>query len=81
MISPWRPNGNIVATSEHPFGASDATTTIREYDVANAQLVQIFSARESTSFRRPRRLHFGPDDRLYCVARGEVIALDFASGQ
>src|SRR5271163_231203 len=26
------PNGNVVVSSEHPFGAPDAVTTIREYD-------------------------------------------------
>jgi len=32
-------------------------------------------------FRRPRGLRFGPDGTLYCVARDEVIAFDFASGR
>lgn len=75
------PNGNIVVTSEHPFGAPDAITTIREYDATDGHLVRVFSAPEPTAFRKPRGLRFGPDGQLYCVARDEVIALDFAPGR
>jgi hypothetical protein len=33
------PNGNIVVSSEHPFGSANAVTTIREYDYADGRLV------------------------------------------
>jgi hypothetical protein len=32
------PSGNIVVNSEHPFGAANVTTTIREYDRADGHL-------------------------------------------
>jgi hypothetical protein len=35
------PNGNVVVSSEHPFGAPDAVTTIREYDRIDGHLVRI----------------------------------------
>jgi DNA-binding beta-propeller fold protein YncE len=75
------PNGNLVASSEHPFGLSDAVTSVREYGAADGDLVRVFSAAGSAEFRRPRGLRFGPDGILYCVARDEVVAFDFASGR
>jgi DNA-binding beta-propeller fold protein YncE len=75
------PNGNIVVSSEHPFGSADAVTTVREYDPENGRLVRVFSANRSTKFREPRGLRFGPDSNLYCVARDEVVVFDFASGE
>lgn len=75
------PNGNIVVTSEHPFGAPDAITTIREYDAADGHPVRAFTVPEPAAVRKPRGLRFGPDGLLYCVARDEVAVLDFASGR
>jgi hypothetical protein len=75
------PNGNIVVSSEHPFGSTDAVTSVREYGAADGNLIRILSAGASAEFRRPRGLRFGPDDTLYCVARDEVIAFDFGSGR
>jgi hypothetical protein len=37
------PNGNIVVSSERPFGAEDAVTTVREYDARDGHLVRVFS--------------------------------------
>jgi hypothetical protein len=75
------PNGNIVVSSEHPFGLPDAVTSVREYGAADGHLIRVFSAGGSAQFRRPRGLRFGPDGTLYCVARDEVIAFDFPSGR
>lgn len=75
------PNGNIVVSSEHPFGTPDATTTVREYAAADGHLVRVFSANGLAKFRRPRGLRFGASGNLYCVAQDEVIAFDFASGE
>jgi DNA-binding beta-propeller fold protein YncE len=75
------PNGNIVVSSEHPFGSTDAVTSVREYGVADGRLIRVFSAGRLAEFRRPRGLRFGPDGILYCVARDEIMAFDFASGR
>ena len=75
------PNGNIVVSSEHPFSAADAVTSIREYDAADGRLLRVFSADRSAEFRKPRGLRFGPDGHLYCVAQDEIVVFDFASGE
>jgi DNA-binding beta-propeller fold protein YncE len=74
------PNGNIVVSSEHPFGAADAVTSVREYDHLDGRLVRVFVAGHGLHFQKPRGLRFGPRGRLYCVAQDEVVAFDFASG-
>jgi DNA-binding beta-propeller fold protein YncE len=75
------PNGNIVVSSEYPFGTSDAVTTVREYDALDGRLVRVFSPGGLAEFRKPRGLRFAPNGNLYCVAQDEVIAFDFASGE
>ncbi len=75
------PNGNIVVSSEYPFGLRDAVTSIREYDTMDGHLIRVFSADGLAQFRRPRGLRFAPDGILYCVAQDEVMAFDFASGR
>jgi DNA-binding beta-propeller fold protein YncE len=74
------PNGNILVTSEHPFGASDAVTTVREYDAHDGDLVRVLLPDRRTEFHRPRGLRFAPDGNLYCVAQDEVVGFDFRSG-
>jgi DNA-binding beta-propeller fold protein YncE len=74
------PNGNMVVASEHPFGAADAVTSVREYDTTDGHLVRIFSPTRQFEFRKPRGLRFGPDGYLYCVAQDEVVVFDFATG-
>jgi hypothetical protein len=74
------PNGNIVVSSEHPFGADDAVTSVREYDATNGHLVRVFSSNEQAEFRKPRGLRFALNGVLYCVARDEVVGFDFVSG-
>jgi hypothetical protein len=75
------PNGNIVVSSEHPFGAPDAVTTLREYDQESGQLVRVFSANGIAAFQKPRGLRFGPNGNLYCVARDAVVGFDFITGR
>ncbi len=75
------PNGNILVSSEHPFGSPDAVTSIREYDIANGRLVRVFSASGVAQFQRPRGLRLGQDGNLYCVAQDEVVAFDFTAGK
>jgi hypothetical protein len=65
---------------EHPFGAVDAVTSIREYDPEDGDLVRVFSPKGKAEFRKPRGLRFAPNGVLYCVARDEVVGFDFASG-
>ena len=74
------PNGNIVVASEWPFGASDAVSSVREYDPLTGELVRVFAPGRSVGFRRPRGLRFGPDGRLYCVGEHHVVAFDFRAG-
>jgi hypothetical protein len=75
------PNGNIVVSSERPFGAVDAVTSVREYDTTDGHLVRVFSSNGKAEFRKPRGLRFTPNGLLYCVARDEVVGFDFASGE
>jgi hypothetical protein len=75
------PNGNIIVSSERPFGVRDAVTSVREYDATDGHLVRVFSPNGNAEFRRPRGLRFGPDGNLYCVAGNEVVAFNFASGE
>lgn len=74
------PNGNVVVSSEWPFGAGDASTSVREYDGTTGHVVRIFKPDGSVCFRNPRGLRFGPDGDLYCVARDEVVRFDFQTG-
>ena len=75
------PNGNVLVSSEFPFGGPDAVATVREYDAGSGKLVRIFSPDGSVGFRKPRGLRFGPDGNLYCVAHGEIVAFDFGDGR
>jgi hypothetical protein len=75
------PNGNIVVSSERPFGALDAVPSVREYDTTDGHLVRVFSPNGKAEFRKPRGLRFAPNGLLYCVALDEVVGFDFASGE
>ena len=75
------PNGNIVVSSEHPFGAVEAVTCVREYDATDGHLVRVFSPNGRAEFGKPRGLRFAPNGVLYCVARDEVVGFDFATGE
>jgi DNA-binding beta-propeller fold protein YncE len=74
------PNGNILVSSECPFGEPDAITSVREYDASDGQLVRVLSPSGRAEFRRPRGLRFAPDRKLYCVAQDEIVSFDFSSG-
>jgi DNA-binding beta-propeller fold protein YncE len=74
-------NGNILVSSEWPFGARDAKVSVREYDPSSGGLVRIFAPDASVGFAKPRGLRLGPDGRLYCVGKDSVIAFDFSTGE
>jgi hypothetical protein len=74
------PDGNLVLASEHPFGAADAVTSVREYDTVDGHLVRVFSPTNQSEFRKPRGRRFGPGGHLYCVAQHQVVAFDFTNG-
>jgi len=74
------PNGNVLVSSEWPFGDRDAVPSVREYDPVTGHLVRVLVPDDSARFRRPRGLRFGPGGRLYCTAEGGVAAFDFATG-
>jgi hypothetical protein len=44
------PSRNIVVSSEHPFGAANAMTTVREYDQANERLPRLLVPNYVSSF-------------------------------
>lgn len=75
------PNGNVLVSSEFPFGKPDAECTIREYDRSTGSLVRVFRVDPGISFHRPRGLRFGPQGHLFCVARDSAIAFDFNDGR
>jgi hypothetical protein len=75
------PNGNLVVSSEWPFGEAHATTTIREYEPLTGSLVRVLVPDPTIGFAKPRGLRFGTDSRLYWVGKGHVVAFDFASGR
>jgi hypothetical protein len=74
------PTGNIVVSSERPFGTGCAVTSVREYDAAHGHLVRAFPPNGSVELRKPRGLRFRPNGHLYCVAQDEVVAFVFATG-
>jgi DNA-binding beta-propeller fold protein YncE len=74
------PNGNVVVSSEWPFGATDAIPSVREYDSTSGRLERTFKPDRSIRFRNPRGLRFDRDGNLDCVARDEVVSFDFETG-
>jgi DNA-binding beta-propeller fold protein YncE len=75
------PGGNLVVSSEWPFGSPSARATIREYDPAAGRLVRVLTPDPAVKFTRPRGLRFGPGGQLYCVGRDHVVAFDFPTGK
>jgi hypothetical protein len=75
------PNGNVIVSSERPFGAPDAVTTVREYEARNGRLLRVLSAAGKAEFHKPRGLRFDSGGRLYCVAQNEVVAFNFEAGE
>jgi DNA-binding beta-propeller fold protein YncE len=74
------PGGNLVVSSEWPFGSPGATATVREYDPTTGQLVRMLAPEPVVEFTRPRGLRFGPGGRLYCVGRDHIVAFDLLAG-
>jgi len=74
------PGGNLMVSSEWPFGSPGAKATVREYDPSTGQLVRVLAPEPAVDFTRPRGLRFGPGGRLYCVGRDHVVAFDFRTG-
>jgi hypothetical protein len=75
------PEGNVLVSSEFPFGSPAAAASVREYDASSGSLVRVFSPPNGVPFRRPRGMRFGPDGHLYCTAQDGVIAFDYQSGR
>jgi hypothetical protein len=76
----FAPNGNIVVSSEWPFGSRHAIATVREYDYSTGRLVRVFAPDPAVGFAKPRGLRFGSDGRLYCVGQDHVVVFDFCAG-
>jgi DNA-binding beta-propeller fold protein YncE len=75
------PNGNVVVSSEWPFGFPDAQATIREYDRSTGQLARVLTPDPAVGFAKPRGLRFATDGLLYCVGRDHVVVFDFPGGE
>jgi DNA-binding beta-propeller fold protein YncE len=75
------PGGNLVVSSEWPFGSPGAKATVREYDPSTGRLVRVLVPDPAVEFARPRGLRFGPGGRLYCVGRDQVVAFEFLTGK
>jgi DNA-binding beta-propeller fold protein YncE len=75
------PDGNLVVSSEWPFGSPSASATIRVYDPSTGRLVRALRPDPAVKFTRPRGLRFGPGGQLYCVGRDHVVAFDFPTGK
>jgi DNA-binding beta-propeller fold protein YncE len=75
------PGGNLVVSSEWPFGSPSGRATIREYDPSTGRLVRVLTPDPAVKFARPRGLRFGPGGQLYCVGRDHVVAFDFPTGR
>jgi DNA-binding beta-propeller fold protein YncE len=75
------PSGNLVVSSEWPFGSPGARATIREYEPSTGRLVRVLAPDPAAKFARPRGLRFGPADQLYCVGQDHVVAFDFRTGR
>jgi DNA-binding beta-propeller fold protein YncE len=74
------PNGNVVVSSEWPYGSRDAMASVREYDPSTGRLVRVFSPDLALRFARPRGLRFGTEGHLYCVGQDHVVSFDFSTG-
>jgi len=74
------PNGNILVSSEWPYGSPGAKASAREYDPSTGRLVRVFAPDPAVGFARPRGLRFGSDSRLYCVGQDHVVAFAFSTG-
>jgi DNA-binding beta-propeller fold protein YncE len=75
------PGGNLVVSSEWPFGSPRARVTIREYDPSTGRLARVLTPDPAVRFTRPRGLRFGPGGQLYCVGQNHVVAFDFPAGR
>jgi len=61
------PDGNVVVTSEWPFGAPDAVTGVREYDPVTGQLVRVLTPEHSVG-------PVGLSGKPACRRRGQLRA-------
>lgn len=74
-------NGDVVVSSEWPYGDPGAKATLRVYDPATGDLVRVLAPEPSVGFAKPRGLRFGADGRLYCVGEDHVVAFEFSTGE
>ena len=74
------PSGNLVVSSEWPFGDSHAIATLREYEPSTGKIVRVLVPDPALGFAEPRGIRFGDDGRLYWVGKDHVVVFDFATG-
>ena len=72
-------NEQLYVTSEFPFGAGDATTSLRRYDARTGALTGVWSAENVPAFkelRKPRGIAFSENGALVLCAQNCVLAID-----
>ena len=74
------PNGNIVVSSEHPFGAANAVTTIREYDHADGRLVRVLVPNSWCAVSEAAGFALWAACPALLCGQDEVVAFDFETG-
>lgn len=74
--------GDLYVTSEFPFGASDAATTLRSYSVQTGVLNGTWPLQDIPKFgsvRKPRGIAFDEDGTLLICAQNCVAAVDIGT--
>ena len=73
------PSGNIIVSSESPYGSRNAKASLRETPPNRPSRPRI-RTRPGGGLYEAARNAVGPDGHLYCVGENQVVAFDFSAG-